>query len=156
MNTANDMTTPTNQIFSEVRALIDRSRQNFVYAVNMEILHTVCGELERPNNAHGVCTIGATTTPTGLPLIARGAAAHCRCAYPRYPGNGSNKKINPNGVASLLEQSVLRGNPVGVEQSFSRLPGVARIRATPGCKRKPHWGCKAATRRRTPYKVNPQ
>ena len=124
----NDMAAPTSQIFAEVRALIDRSRKNFVYAVNMEIFHTVCGKLERPNNAHGVCTIGATTTPTGLNIKARG------CAYPRYPGYGCERIVNPNGVAH--RRRVVGGkimcNPVGVDVFFNCHPGVARIRATPG------------------------
>ena len=75
-----------------------------------------------------------TATPKGFPLIARGSA------YPRHPGYGHILNINPNGVASSTEQPGLRGNPVGVEFSFSRLPRVARVRATPGYKRKPLWG----------------
>ena len=33
-----------------------------------------------------------------------------------------------------------RGNPVGVGGFYSCLPGVARVRATPGYRREPLWG----------------
>jgi len=72
-------------------------------------------------------------TPKGLNIKARG------CAYSRYPGYGRIQNINPNGVAHYL----LMCNPVGVEISSSRKPGVARIRATPGSDVQPPWGCLA-------------
>jgi len=75
------------------------------------------------------------TTPTGFPRIARG------CAYPRYPGNTSYQLHNPKGVASSSGQSEIGGNPFGVVVHDHTLPGVARVRATPGCKRQPPWGC---------------
>jgi len=86
-------------------------------------------------------------TPRGLNIKARG------CAYPRYPGYGCIKKINPNGVAhrfttntipvchwNFIDQFILC-NPIGVENSFAFQPGVARVRATPGFDVQPPWGC---------------
>ena len=39
-----------------------------------------------------------------------------------------------------INKDDFRGNPIGVDDCYPRLPGVARIRATPGCKTKPLWG----------------
>ena len=72
-------------------------------------------------------------TPKGFHLTARG------CAYPRYPGYATNKKHNPNGVAS--HRASPEATPLGLKPLFASLPGVARIRSTPGYTRQPPWGC---------------
>jgi len=61
-------------------------------------------------------------TPRGLYIKAQG------CAYPRYPGYGFIKNVNPNGVAHHF----IMFNPVGVDISSNVKPRVARIRATLG------------------------
>ena len=77
-------------------------------------------------------------TPKGFPLTARVAVRLRTCAYSRYPGNVMNKNHNPKGVAS--QNAAPEATPLGLTTQFASIPGVARIRATPGCKRQPPLG----------------
>ena len=68
---------------------------------------------------------------SGATLVAVGAAAHCRCAYSRYPRYRIQKQPHPGGVQQNAESTAC-STPPGCDIIGQSIPWVARIRATHG------------------------
>ena len=117
------------------KRLLPEPQSDLANQILKDLTHTSIGQ--RPIRT----SIAGLNTPKGFPLIARG------CAYPRYPGYVTDEKHNPKGVASHDNHATHEATPLGLKSFFEHLPGVARVRATPGCKKKPLWGfsqCRAS------------
>jgi len=79
------------------------------------------------------------TTPKGLPPIAQGYASEAS-----LPWVSVSIEPQPQRGCLIKSQAIIidEATPLGLWFDFKFFPGVARIRATPGCKMQPRWGCK--------------